>query len=112
MQNTNVEVLEYDDICRQQEIGKIIRQQVGISNLMACGAREWSFLKYGFNGLNFRVNASAKREFITVYLESNDTYTVVHYKLKRVTNERIQLDACSDVYCDMLGEIIYKMVNK
>jgi hypothetical protein len=104
----------FDDICNMQNIGKTIRQQIGISTMMACGAREFKLLGFGSDkqGLQFRVNTSAKRQFIKVILQPNDTYTVIAYRLKRVTNEHIDIEDYYDIYCDQLSEIIYKMVNK
>lgn len=110
----NVKEFSYEQIDEMQQIGKTIRQQIGIPNLMACGARDWKLL--GWNspkqGLEFRVNHSNKRQYIKVILEPNDTYTVISYRLKRVTDEQIDVIEFKDVYCDMLGELVYRMVNK
>lgn len=104
----------FDEIDEMQQIAKTIRQQIGVPNLMACGAREWKLL--GFDspkkGLQFRVNAGAKRQYIKVILEPNDTYTVISYRLKRVTDEHIDINDVYDIYCENLGETIYHMVNK
>lgn len=107
-----VRELSFDDISEMQAIANIIRKQIGISTLMACGAREWRFLEDGKKGTGFRVNAGVKREYISISLEPNDTYTVKHYKLKRVTNEEIILSQFNDVYCEMLSNMVYRMVNK
>ena len=104
----------FEEITEMQQIAKIIRQQIGMRNLMACGAREFKLL--GFDspkkGLQFRVNDGAKRQYIKVVLEPNDTYTVISYRLKRVTDEHIDIVDLYDIYCEQLGETVYRMVNK
>lgn len=104
--------LSFDEICEMQEVGKIIRQQIGLPTLLACGAREWRFNDDGTRGTQFRVNKGVKRQFIRVTLEADDTYTVLHYRLKPVTDKVVYLKQVSDVYCEMLSSIIYDMVNK
>lgn len=108
MQGYTVTEIDWE---RVVEVSNAIREQIGIGNLMACGAREWKSIK-GKEGLNFRVNAGRKRQFIDVILDPCDTYTVISYKLKNVTDERIELERTSDVYCTELGDIVYHMVNK
>jgi len=112
--SAQVATFECDDIFEMQEIGNTIRKQIGLANLMAVGAREWKLL--GFSepkkGLQFRVNSTAKRQFIKVVLEPNDTYTVISYRLKRVTDEHIDIQDVYDIYCEQLGETVYHMVNK
>lgn len=110
-----IKTFDYENICEMQEVAKTIRQQIGLKNLMAIGAREWRFLGWhaqGKQGLSMRVGAGSKRQFIEILLEDNDTYTVISYKLKRVTDIRIELERATDVYCEILGEIVYRMVNK
>ncbi len=110
----NVREFSYDQIDEMQQCAKIIRQQIGKANLLACGAREWKLL--GFDspkkGLQFRVNAGSKRQFIKVVLEPNDTYTVISYRLKRVTDEHVDIVDLYDIYCEQLGETVYRLVNK
>ncbi len=109
-----VKEFDFEDISRVQEITKTIRQQIGIGVLMACGAREWKLIGLDSpkSGLQFRVNHSSKRQFIKVVLEPNDTYTVISYRLKRVTDEHIDIEDFYDIYCDGLSELVYKLVNK
>ncbi len=111
-----MQVREYscDEIWKMQEIAKTIRQQISVKTLMACGARDFKSLGWDSDkkGLEFRVNAGSKRQFIKVVLEPNDTYTVISYCLKRVTNEHINIEDFYDIYCDQLGEAVYYMVNK
>jgi hypothetical protein len=110
----NIREYSYEDIDQMQQISKTIRQQIGVANLMSCGAREFKLL--GFDspkkGVQFRVNHSAKRHYIKVILEPNDTYTVISYRLKRVTGEHIDIVDLYDIYCENLAETIYRMVNK
>jgi len=110
----NIREYSYEDIDQMQQISKTIRKQIGVANLMACGAREFKLL--GFDspkkGVQFRVNHSARRQYVKVVLEPNDTYTVITYRLKRVTNEHIDINDVYDIYCEQLGETVYRMVNK
>jgi len=110
----NAREYSYEDINEMQDIAKTIRQQIGFANLASCGAREYKLigLESPKKGVQFRVNASAKRQYIKVILEPNDTYTVISYRLKRVTDEHIDIVDLYDIYCEQLGETIYKMVNK
>ncbi len=104
-----------DDIYEIHTIGKTIRQQIGIMTLMACGAREFKLIGIENGekpGLQFRVNKGASRQYIKVILEPNDTYTVISYRLKRITDEHIDIIDLYDIYCDQLNEIVYKLVNK
>lgn len=109
-----VREFNFDEISDMQMIGNTIRKQIGLSNLMACGAREYKLLGFDSSkkGLQFRVNAGSKRQFIKVVLEPNDTYTVISYRLKRVTDEHIDINDVYDIYCEQLGETVYRMVNK
>ena len=106
-----VRELSYEDINEMQQIAKTIRQQIGMVTLMACGARNWRFLENGKRGISFQVGAGSRRHFINIGLEPDDTYTIVSYKLKRITNERIQLAAHTDIYCDQLTDLIYRMTH-
>jgi hypothetical protein len=107
-----VREFSYEDICELQQMANIIRKQIGLSNLMSIGAREYKFLENGSNGISFKVNSPTKRESIEVILNGDDTYSINHYKLKRVTNEKIYLNQVRGVYCDQIGGIIYHMINK
>lgn len=100
----------YEDIDEMQQCAAMIRQQITNSTLMAVGARNWKFSEH--KGVVFQVNAGSKRQYIEVILKGDDTYTVISYKLKRVTNERIVLESGSGIYCSELGETVYGMVNK
>jgi len=104
----------YEDIDEMQQCAAIIRKQIGAQVLMACGAREYKLL--GFDspkkGVQFRVNHSSKRQYVKVILEPNDTYTVICYRLKRVTDEHVDIEDLYDIYCEQLSETVYRMVNK
>lgn len=109
-----VEEFSYEDICEMQQCVAAIRKQIGLPTLMACGAREWKFIGSPSEkmGLQFRVNSGVKRQYIKVVLEPNDTYSVISYRLKKVTDEHIDIQDKYDIYCDMLSETVYRLVNK
>ena len=106
----------YEDICELQQCAKIIREQIGIANLMAVGAREFKFMDtYNWEqelarGLTFKVNAGVKRQWMEVELKGDDTYTVALWKTTKKGNILLEIE--SDVYCEQLGSIVYHMVNK
>ena len=118
MQNAIVTEFTSDQIYAAHDIAKTIMKQISITTKMACGAREYrvnGLDNPGFEtkrGIQFRVGAGSKRQYIKVVLEPNDTYTVICYRLKRVTNEHVDIEQFNDIYCDQLSEIIYHMVNK
>lgn len=104
-----------DDIYAAHAVAKTILSQISLPTKMACGIREIKVIgiESGHNrGVQFRVNGGTKRQFIKVVLQPNDTYTVISYRLKRVTDEHIEIVDLYDIYCDQLSEIIYHMVNK
>jgi hypothetical protein len=91
----------------RNEIATTIWQQIPTSTKMACGAREPTA---DTNCLIFKVlNGSTHR--IKVTLDPYDTYTVELFKQKRDYSVSV-VEKHEDVYCDMLGEVIYHMVNK
>lgn len=98
----------YEDICEMQQMANTIRKQIGLSNLMACGAREYSFL--GFSGIKFKVNHGRARQYMTIVLTARDDYNV---ELRKITKdgEKI-LERAEGVYCENIGDVVYHMVNK
>ena len=97
----------------RMNIARTIKSQIGIRTLMACGARDFVC---GMNGdLSFKVGSSRGRiKMIHIILEPSDTYTVI-YKEKYNSGPKKYEDAyhksVDDVYCDMLADIVYGMVN-
>ena len=114
MQRTAIREFTSDQIYAAHEVAKTIMKQITIQTKLACGFREPSVIGIGDpkHGLQFRVGAGSKRQYIKVVLEPSDTYTVICYRLKRVTNEHVDIEIADDVYCDNLSEIIYHLVNK
>jgi hypothetical protein len=89
------------------QVASIIWNQIPISTKMACGAREPTA---DTNCLIFKVlNGSAHR--IKVTLQSDDTYLIELFKQKRDASVSA-IESHDGIYCDMLGETIYHMVNK
>jgi hypothetical protein len=88
-------------------VAETARAQIGTMNLMACGAREFSYDSDGT--LKFKVGG--RMRWVTVALDPSDTYTV---KLVRVTRnyDLVTVEEHSGVYCDQLGETVYRAVNK
>lgn len=99
----------YDDICEMQQMANTIRKQIGLSNLMAIGAREYKFLEEEQPGISFKVNRGQARQWMEIYL-INDTYTVQLWKKTKTDN--LLLEVARDVYCEQIGSIVYHMVNK
>lgn len=109
---SRVKEFSYEDICELQQMAATIRQQIGNANLMAIGAREYKFLDgdYEGRGISFKVNSGVKRQRMEITLDPSDTYTVALFKTSKKGD--ILLEIFSDVYCEQLGSIVYKMVNK
>lgn len=90
--------------------GNITWKQIPIMTKMACGAREAMTYDEGRN-IRFKVGGKPMR-YVEVELDASDTYTVRYLRIKRGSYARIVLEEKTFVYADMLGEIIYHMVNK
>ena len=75
---------------------------------MACGARDLGIIK---NGLSMKVGK--RMTWIEVTLDASDTYTVELIKITRKAGKRVRVVAksMSGIYCDMLSETVYGMVN-
>lgn len=89
------------------QIAATTRSQIGVMNLMACGARKFSYSADG--QLTFKVGGRMRS--IEITLDASDTYTV---RLVRITRNysRVVVEEHSDVYCDVLGQVVYGAVNK
>jgi len=107
---------ESNELKRQRciAVAETIRHQIGMQTLMACGAREyrcgWSSEDYPH--LTMRVGDGKRGLWVRVTLMPSDTYTVELFKMMRVQHVLKQIEEFEDVYCDMLSNIIYRMVNK
>lgn len=90
---------------------QLTKQQIGIGNLMAVGARDYFTdgpAKFGFKVGSARGSTKA----ITITLEASDTYTVKFTAMSNRTYRITETEEVSDVYADQLGQIVYSMVNK
>ena len=83
-------------------------KQIPMMTKMACGARE---AKVSDGKLVFKVGGKPMR-FVEVALNGLDLYDVTHFRIKRGSYERVELESTEGLYNDMLGEAIYHMVNK
>jgi hypothetical protein len=88
-------------------VASTIWKQIPIGVKMACGAREPSADTYS---LCFKVLNGSKHR-IKVTLNGSDLYDVELFAMDRKYNVTVKEKAC-DVYCEMLGDIIYSMCNK
>jgi len=85
------------------------QRQIGVMNLMACGAREF---KGDADSLTFRVGCRrAVKAYVTVTLEPSDTYKVERVELDRRWNRTV-VDELDGVYCDNLGAVVRKMGDR
>lgn len=88
-------------------IGQTIWQQITLGTKMACGARDAVTIE---NGVMFTVLRSRATK-IQVTLDPSDTYTVKFIKITKKFNA-VTIEEKSDVYVDMLNEVVYRMCNK
>ena len=87
----------------------ITLQQIGTGNLMACGARD--FVKSN-DELMFRVGSGRKLAKIVITLDPSDTYTVRYVEVSRKDFRITKEEVVSDVFCDMLGEVVRKLGDR
>ncbi len=73
---------------------------------MAVGARDFTRDENG--NITFKVMTKPYR-FISIVLDPSDTYTVTYFKIKRGSWEKVILKEYDTIYCDMLGDTIYRM---
>jgi len=83
-------------------------KQIPVMTKMSCGARE---AKFSSGKLVFKVGGKPMR-YIEVELSGGDLYDVKHFRLKRGSYSRVELESADGLFNDMLGEAIYHMVNK
>lgn len=91
----------------------ITKQQIGIGNLMAVGAREFTYDSMG-NSLSFRVGPNSRTliEKIAVTLDPMDVYVVRYFVMDKRTNKIVVDEVMTGVYCDNLGSIVRKMGDR
>jgi len=92
-----------------KQIANTTWQQIPVMTKMACGVREATICPGGT--LRFKVGGLPMR-FIEVALNGSDLYDITYYRIKRGSYDKVVLETCEDAYNDMLGEVIYHMVNK
>ncbi len=115
--------MSYPEAITREEEARVkaqtIIEQIGVGNRMACGFRNVSYSTGEADKADYDVRVRAKvgraNRLIEIVLELNDTYTV---RLIKVPTARakdpspVVLEESSDVYCDVLGEVVYSKVNK
>lgn len=83
-------------------------QQISNMTKMACGAREPVA-----SGNTLRFKVGGRLRWVEVELTPADTYTCRLVTLRGGKyGERVVVEELSDVYADMLSEIVYRLVNK
>ena len=96
----------------QVHIAKTILQQIPIMDKMAIGLRQTSAMSESDDyrgGASFRVNSMLR--FCDVRLMWDDTYSVEYYRIKRGSLDRVVLATADQVYCDVLGTVLYNMTQ-
>jgi hypothetical protein len=102
------------------EVAVTIQQQIKATDPMAFwawGSKDYVALKegkiqenYTLGGLQFRVNGMKHKGIVLVRLMANDTYSV---EIGRVWKGAWKSKAVvKDVYCDMLMDIIDRLVER
>lgn len=95
-----------------KEIAETINSQISTNCKMACGIRERIYGEDEQHRAFLQVKVTIKpsvNHHIRVYLDHNDTYTVTlfHTRAAKTTTDYM----VSDIYCDMLDDVIYTMCN-
>ena len=111
--------MSYPEAITREEEARIkaqtIIEQIGVQNRMACGFRNPTYESGEQFDVRVRAKVGRANRLIEIVLELNDTYTV---RLIKVPTARAKdpslktLEESSDVYADMLGEVVYSKVNK
>ena len=95
-------------------VATTIWRQIPIMTKMACGLREATAVSV----TELRAKCLRGRHYVFVNLDPSDTYTVRLVRIKRNRRadkplvEMIDVETVSDVYCDMLGDVVYGVCNK
>ena len=87
------------------EVSNTILAQLGGGNRVAAMIGVKRFGTSG-NDLSIRFTARAKDKinYVRIVLDPSDTYTVIFSRVNK--NGSTVVDTCSDVYCDVLREVI------
>jgi hypothetical protein len=85
----------------------VLKNQIGIGNLMAVGARE--FVR-DENSLMFRVSRGMQKLIVT--LEPDDTYSVRYVKMKARTYEVVADETVAGVYADNIGAVVRRLGDR
>jgi hypothetical protein len=85
---------------------KTLMNQIGTSNLMAVGARDFSF---DGDKLMFRVGSASKLSKVVITLEADDTYSVRVCVMKLRTYEVVLNEVVDEVYADRVGAVVREM---
>ena len=83
-------------------------RQISVATKMACGARAPVAYGVGDVGLCFKVGG--RMRWVEVELDPSDTYTCRLVRMSGAT--RHVTEEHTDIYCDVLSECVYHMVNK
>ena len=94
-----------------QRRADVIRRQIGSNTLLCIGAREFiaDNPDHAIVSLRFRITISSNvRHYVSISLDYGDTYTV---ELGRWSNKlgMVREMHATDVYCDQLAELVYRM---
>ena len=83
-------------------------RQIPVMTKMAWGLRGATAV----SPTELRCKALNRNRWVLVNLDPSDTYTVRLVRQERKTYRLITIETVSDVYCDMLGDVIYRICNK
>lgn len=90
---------------------EILKEQIGIGNLMAVGARE--FTRDTPNGIMFKVGSKrGKLEKLVVRLREDDTYSVQYVRLNTKNYKFEANETLEGVYCDNIGRVVRTMGDR
>jgi hypothetical protein len=88
---------------------RVTMQQIGTGNLMACGARDFSF---DGSKLMFRVGSGRTLAKVIVTLEPDDTYSVRYCEMALRTYEVRKNEQVEGVYADNLGVVVRRLGDR
>lgn len=93
------------------QVANTIKQQIGVKTLMACGAR--NFLASA-TSLEMEVleDARAVIKLLTVTLNGKDLYDVELVVLSMRHMSRTVIEEKTDIFCENLSDVVYRMCNK
>jgi hypothetical protein len=88
---------------------RVTMQQIGTGNLMACGARDFSF---DGSKLMFRVGSSRRLAKVIVTLDVDDTYSVRYCEMALRTYAVLKNEVTDGVYADNLAAVVRRMGDR